>query len=207
MDRAARSRWLGVAAMAGLSFFFVTALTLQLMRADLDWVTTPLSFYLLGPYSGWLVGAYFGLTAAILCVGVGLYTTLEGRARSLLASLLFAVGGACVGVVALAHTDTSSAQHTVVGFVHNLAALMAFLCVSVAMPLQSWHFRHDGRWRAYFLRAFTLAALNFTSLLVYAADVFPRGTAQKFVILLIVLWLMLAARWLTRVPPASTSTP
>jgi hypothetical protein len=189
--------------MAGLSFFFVTALVLQVLRADYDWVRTPLSFYLLGPYSGWLVGAYFGLGAAILAVAAGLHDALAAAARSLLPLLLFALGAVSVCIVALAHTDTSAAELTATGFVHNFAALAAFLCVSVAMLFQSWSFRLDGRWRTHFVRAVLLAALNFVSLVVYALDVFPRGATQKFVILLIVLWLMLAARWLTRVRPAN----
>ncbi|HSC47369.1 MAG TPA: DUF998 domain-containing protein, partial [Gammaproteobacteria bacterium] len=162
----------------------------------------PLSFYLLGPYSGWLVGAYFALAAAILAVAAGAYDALGSPARSALPLLLFALGAVSVCIVALAHTDTSAGELTTTGFVHNFAALAAFLCVSVAMLLQSWNFRRDGRWRPHFARASLLAALNFLSLVVYAMDVLPRGATQKFVILLIVLWLMLAARWLTRVRPA-----
>ena len=202
MDKGSQSRWLGVLAMAGLSCFFATALVLQVLRADYDWITTPLSFYLLGPYSGWLVSAYFALAAAILAVAAGAYVALEPPARSALPLLLFAIGAVSVCIVALAHTDTSAAELTPTGFVHNFAALAAFLCVSVAMLFQSWHFRLDGRWRPHFVRASLLAALNFVSLVIYAMDVLPRGATQKFVILLIVLWLMLAARWLTRVQPA-----
>ena len=204
MDRASWNRWLGVVGMAGASAFFVTAFVLQLLRSDFDWVAIPLSFYLLGPYSGWLIAAYFALSLAILCIGAGLYSA-GGPNRSALPLLLFAAGAVCVSVVALAHTDTSSEQLTPVGFLHSLAALAAFLCVSLAMPLQSWGWRRDPRWRPHFLRAFSLALLNAAALVVYALDVFPRGATQKFVILLIVLWLMLAARWLTRLPPGSAA--
>jgi len=151
------------------------------------------------------VGAYFALGAAILAIAAGTYGALEPPARSALPLLLFALGAVSVCIVALAHTDTSSAELTPTGFVHNFAALAAFLCVSVAMLFQSWHFRLDLRWRPHFARAFLLAAVNFASLVVYAMDVLPRGATQKFVILLIVLWLMLAARWLTRLRPARSA--
>jgi hypothetical protein len=205
VHRDSKARWLGVLAMAGLSFFFATALALQVLRADYDWITTPLSFYLLGPDSPWLVAAYFALAAAILAVAVGTYSALESPARSALPLLLFAIGAASVCIVALAHTDTVPGMPpTPHGLLHDLTAALAFLCVSVAMLLQSWRFRLDSRFRSYFPRAFPLAVMAFAALLVYALwGALPRGAAQKFVILLIVLWLMLAARWLTRLRSAN----
>jgi len=196
-------RWLGVAAMLGLAFFFITSLALQFARTDLDWYNTHLSFYLLGPYSGWLIGAYSALAAAILCVGVGAYLALDAATRRRLPLILFVVAAASVCVVALAHTDTHETPGpTTHGIVHNVAALAAFLCVTFAMLLQSWGFRGDSRWRRHFTPAFVLAAGAFIALWFYGLwTALPRGASQKFVILLIVLWLMLVSRWLTRLPP------
>ena len=201
MQKNATCRWLGVIAMLGLAFFFITSLVLQFARTDLDWYTTAISFYLLGRYSGWLVAAYFGLGAAILAVGLGAYLALGTAARRL-PTVLFAVGAIAVCVVALAHTDTHESGHTVVGAIHLLAAATAFLCVTIAMLLQSWSFKHDPRWKAHFLRAFVLAVVTFVALWLYALwHALPTGATQKTVILLIVLWLMLVSRWLTRLPP------
>lgn len=201
MQRNATCRWLGVIAMLGLAFFFITSLVLQFARADLDWYTIPISFYLLGPYSGWLVAAYFGLAAAILAVALGAQLALSSAARRLPAAL-FAVGALAVCVVALAHTNTAESGRTLHGYIHNLAALVAFLTVSVAMLLQSWAFRVDARWKSHFRMAFGLAAVTFAALLLYGLwSELPRGAAQKTVILCIVLWLMLVSRWLTRLPP------
>jgi uncharacterized membrane protein len=101
-------------------------------------------------------------------------------------------------IVALAHTDLPGGPApTGHGLLHNLAALLAFLCVSLAMLMQSLRFRHDPQWRPYFRLAFALALLTFAALLTYALwTALPRGITQKTVILLIVLWLLLAARWL-----------
>jgi hypothetical protein len=201
MQRDAVCRWSGVVAMLGLAFFFITALVLQFARPDLDWYTMPISFYLLGPYSGWLVAAYFGLAAAILAVALGAHLAL-GRAASHLPTALFAVGAVAVCVVALAHTNTADSGQTMHGYIHNLAALMAFLTVSVAMLLQSWAFRSDLRWKNHFRTALSLAAVSFAALLLYALwSELPRGATQKTVILCILLWLMLVSRWLTRLPP------
>ena len=203
MQKSTLSYWLGALAMPGLMFFFVTALVLQFLRLDLDWVTTPISFYLLGPGSAWLIAAYFALGAAILCIALAFHLSLDPPARSPLALALFAIGAVSVCVVAVSHTDThASPGPTLHGIVHNLAALIAFLTVTLGMLLRSWTFRADPRWRRYFPKGFGLASLTFVALLLYGLwSAPPRGAAQKFVILLIVLWLMLASRWLTRQAP------
>jgi hypothetical protein len=203
MQKHAACRWMGVVAMLGLAFFFIVSLVLQFARPDLDWYTAPISFYLLGPYSTWLIAAYFALAAAILCVAVGSYLALEPPARLVLPLMLFVIGAVCVCIVALAHTDTPhTPRPNPIGVIHNLAALLAFLTVCMAMLLQSWSFRQATVWRAYFIKAFGLAAAAFITLVCYGLwKELPRGASEKTVILLIVLWLMLVSRWLTRLPP------
>jgi hypothetical protein len=188
----------GVLAVLGLAYFFAASVVLQFLRNDYDWIATPISFYLLGPYSGWLIAAYFALAAALLLVGWGLYRDLAADARSAAPLLLFAVGAGALCVVALAHTDTAEGPHpTFHGVLHNLAAALAFLSTTVAMVLQSWRFRHDPRWRRHHLRALALSGAAFVALWVYALwSALPRGASQKAVILLIVLWLLFASRWL-----------
>lgn len=193
----------GATAMPAVTFFFVTALSLQFLRPDLDWLGSPISFYLLGPLSGWLMAAYFALGLALLLVGLGLHLALAAPARRVLAPLLFGLGAASLWAVALAHTDTlRDPAPTVHGLLHNAAAALAFLSVCVAMLLQSWCFRADPAWRPRFRGGFGLALAAFASLWLYALwGALPRGGAQKFVILLIVLWLLLACRWLMRSRP------
>ena len=189
----------GVLAVVGLDLFLAVALLLQYLRSDLDWITAPLSFYLIGPHGGWLVAAYFALALSLLAVGWGLHADLLPAVRSRLALLLFATAAACVCIVALAHTDLPGAGRlTPMGTLHNAAATLAFVTASFAMLLQAWRLRHDPRWRAQHPKAFVLAVLIFAALLAYALFPWlPRGITQKFVILLIVLWLLMSARWLT----------
>ena len=189
----------GALAVLGLQFFLVVALVLQYRRSDLDWVTAPLSFYLMGPYSAWLINAYFMLAACILLVGFGFHRELTPEARSGPTLLLFSVSALCVCTVALAHTDLPGTAHfTPQGLLHNSAAILAFVSAASGMLLQAWRLRYDPRWRPRHSRALMLALLIFAVLLAYALlKQLPRGAMQKSAILLIVVWLLMAGRWLT----------
>jgi hypothetical protein len=189
----------GALAVVGVEFFLGVAVVLQYLRADLDWVKAPLSFYLIGPHSGWLIGAYFMLAASILLVGLGFHAELAPPARSRLTLLLFAVSASCVCTVALAHTDLPGGAHlTPEGRLHNGAAILAFISASLGMLLQAWRLRYDPRWRERHRRALMLALLTFAVLVVYALLTWlPRGAMQKSAILLIAAWLLMSGRWLT----------
>jgi hypothetical protein len=188
----------GMLAVAGVEFFLATAVVLQYLRADLDWVKAPLSFYLIGPHSAWLISAYFILAASILLVGLGLHGELSPPARSLPTLLLFVAAALCICTVALAHTDLPGGAHlTPEGRLHNSAAILAFVCAPLGMLLQAWRLRYDPRWRVHHRRALTLALLIFAVLLVYALHWLPTGAMQKSAILLIVLWLLMTGRWLS----------
>ena len=189
----------GALAVLGLEFFLIVAVLLQYLRPDHDWITTPLSLYLIGPYSSWLVAGYFALAASIFLVGWGFHLDLAPPVRRRPILGLFGLAAFSVCTVALAHTDLPGVAHlTPQGMLHNTAAIVAFLAAGVGMLLQAWWLRYDARWRARHPTAFVLAVLAFVALWVCAlVPWLPRGAAQKFVILLIVLWLLMSARWLT----------
>ena len=189
----------GVLAVVAAEFFLATAVVLQYLRVDHDWVTTPLSFYLIGPHSGWLIAAYFALAVALVMVGLGFHLDMPPQRRSRWAPWLFGVSALCLCIVALAHTDLpGAARFTPVGLLHNSAAILAFLSASLAMLLQAWWLRYDARWRGRQRPALFLAALIFAALWVYTLlPSLPRGAMQKSVILLIVLWLLMTGRWLS----------
>lgn len=189
----------GALAVLGLEFFLAVAVLLQYLRPDQDWVTSPLSFYLIGPHSGWLVAGYFALALSIFLVGWGFHIDLPPPVRSRPTLWLFGIAAFCVCTVAVAHTDLpGTAYLTPTGRLHNTAAILAFVAAGVGMLLQAWWLRYDARWRARHRKAFLLAVLAFAALWVYVlCPWLPRGITQKFVILLIVLWLLMSARWLT----------
>ena len=188
--------WLGRLALTGVLYFFVASAVVQVLRPDYSIMGTPLSFYLLGPYGGWLHSAFYALAVAIVLLAVACYIGSQPQARSAAPLTLFALGAAGVVVTAVFPTDTTS-HLTRHGAIHVAGAIVAFVCVSVAMLLQSWRLRQDARWRPRFHPAMELAAFEFVVLWWYALLDFPaHGFMEKLTILLILLWLALAAWWL-----------
>jgi hypothetical membrane protein len=184
--------------MPVLAYFLGASLVLQFARADYDWIDAPLSIYLIGSGSGWLVAGFFALGAGILGVGLGLHTHVQPTPLKSTALGLFIVAALATCAVALVPTDLPGGPNpTLHGMLHFAVASLAFLSISMAMLVQSWCLRGDPHWTRYFRKAFGLAVLTFVSLVVYALwRALPRGVSEKLVIMLIVLWLLNASHWL-----------
>lgn len=199
-QRAGADRF-GVLALLAVVCFALTALVLQWLRTDLDPWRAPLSFYLLGRDSQWLVAAYWVLAAGLLALGIGYRRALAGIAGRDLSSLLFVVGGLALALVTVFDTDVQGRAPSLHGFLHGLCAASAFLCTGVAMLSQSWCLRRAPGWRRRAWPALSLAVLAFVALWL---DVFWRlpwrGAEQKAVIALYLLWLGAASWWLLRRP-------
>lgn len=202
------ARVLGAIALLGVATFAVVCTAVQFLRSDYSWIGMPLSFYVIGPYGGMVQASYFALAPGLAALGTGWYLALERRARSSAPLLLFVVSGVALGVTAIKTTDIPGGSHTLHGLMHVVAAATTFLCVTVAMLLQSWRLRGDPRWRARFRSAFVLACIAFVALWAEALiKPVPRGLGEKIVIVLILLWLWRAAWWLVRGSRPADITP
>lgn len=201
----AQVRGIGTLAFLCVLAFAAVAIALQGVRADLDWVRAPLSFYLVGPHAWWLQAAYIALAIALAMLGAGYYGASPAPSRRILPMALFVVGALALGVTALAETDLGGGRvRTTAAHVHAIAAPVAFLGTTLGMLVQSWRFRADPRWQRHFAMAFGLAVFCFVALWVHALwRELPRGLSQKVVIVAILIWLALAGQWLRRTP-AST---
>jgi len=190
-------RMCGGFALAGVLFYFLVAAVLQFLRPDYSFMGTPLSFYLLGPYSGWLHVAFYALAFAIALLAIGCRIASTPQARSAATLVLFMLGAAGVVGTALASTDTSD-KLSVHGSIHLLAAAVAFIATSLGMLIQSWRFRQDPAWAPHFRPALELAAFEFLVLWLYTLAHTPAsGFMEKLTIVLILLWLGQVAVWLS----------
>lgn len=191
---ARRDGQVALLAAGALVLFIATALWTQWARQDLDWVQATLSLYLHGPWGLALRTAYCVLALAIMLLAAVLYTGSRSPLRSAAAPLLFVVAG--LGLMGVAIGDSWMPEHAplLAPFVHGLAANTAFLCVSVALLLQSWYLRADPHWQRWAVAAWWWAWLCFV--LLWAHVLWrgpPRGAGQKLVIAAIVLWLLVVA--------------
>lgn len=193
------NRTLGLITLMGVATFAVICGGAQVVRGDYDWIRVPLSFYVLGPYGRVVEASYFALAPGLAALGVGWYHALDRGARSAAPLLLFVIAAVALVVTAVEFTDIPERPQTLHGHVHVIAAGVTFLCVTVAMLLQSWRMRHDPRWRPHFRGAFALAAITFIALWTYAlVKAIPRGLGEKTVVALILIWLWCAGWWLAR---------
>jgi hypothetical membrane protein len=192
-------RHLGTVALCGMLAFATICLAAQWLRPDLDWTRVPMSFYLIGPYGGLVRGAYFLMAASLVLIGSGWYLALSRRSRSAAPLLLFSIGAVSLCVTALQRTNTAGLPPTFEGYVHGVASQTAFLCTVTAMILQAMRLRRDPAWRHWFAPASGYAIACFAALWIQALwRELPRGSSQKFLMLAIVLWLIVAARALRR---------
>lgn len=200
------SRWpaqhhgrVAMVTLVALALFVATALWTQWARDDLDWVQATLSLYLHGPWGLALRTAYCVLALAIMLLAVSLYANSRSPRRSAAAPLLFWV--AALGLMGVAIGDSWLPERAplLAPLVHGLSANTAFLCVSVAMLLQSWYLRADPRWRDWAAPAWWWAWLCFALLWLHVLwRGPPRGAGQKLVIAVVVVWLVSVAWQLWR---------
>ena len=184
-----------------MAVFVLVCGAAQFLRSDLDWIAAPLSYYLSGPFGTAVIAAYLALSAGLIALGLGFRFALAMPARSIVPMLLFVVAGLGLALTALSEPAKLYGDADVWDVVHRLSAMTTFLCVTVAMLLQSFWLRFDPRWRGSFAFAFALAAAAFAALWMYSlVHSLPRGLAQKAVIALILVWLgwaSFALRWRT----------
>lgn len=186
----ARARIFGLVGATGVATFALICTAMQFARTDLDWIASALSNYLIGPYGDVVVIAYLILAVAIVAIGSGLYRYSMSVARSAGPLFLFVVSGVTLAITALSEPAKAYGHPVEWEMVHLAAAETTFLCITVAMLLQSWWMRRDSHWRGGSAFALTLAAAAFVALWIYALwRSLPRGLSQKTVIVLILLWL------------------
>lgn len=199
------ARAFGAVGLAGVAAFALVCGAVQVLRTNLSWSAAPLSYYLTGAYGDGVIASYLALSVALAAIGLGFRRALRGRARSAAPLLLFLVAAFALALTALSEKAKAFDAGGGWALVHLLAAQTTFLCVTVAMLLQSWRWRGDALWRRYSARGLALAALAFAALWLHAlVRGLPRGTSQKAVIVLILAWLAWASFRLWRTSSSSS---
>lgn len=190
------TRGLGAIALISFMFISVTCVLVQFLRTDLNWVSTGMSIYMMGPYGWWVRASFYAPAPGIVALAAGWYRALDRRARSVIPLILFVIAATALCIVASFDPDTTRWPVTLHGTIHQWAAFATFLCITTAALPQSLRFRFDARSREQFIEATAIASVSVVYFWVYALTPIPRGLGEKAVIALVLAWLWRAAWWL-----------
>ena len=180
-------------AVTGLAYFAVSVLALHGLRADYDPVIETVSQYAVGPYGYIMTAAFFALSLSVVGLALGLLRGVAPVPR--VAGALLGVAGVCVFLVAVFPIDRTHDARPISELVHNAAFMASFFATIVSMLILTAHFRQDARWHPF---QHISLALSLTALVGFVAfmgtyDTPWRGAVQRFSIVTILLWLMLAS--------------
>lgn len=198
------SRSSAIRALAGLMFlavlFFIGICTAaQLWRTDLNWIRTPLSTYLYGPDCVYVQAAYYLMSIALLGFAWATYHATAAELRSGLAATLFAAAGLILPVVAATELFRHTKYGDLARTTHQVASPATFLWLSFGMLLLSSRWLRDPRMKK---GGHAGIALAWAATLVLWFQVLvpglPKGFWEKLAIVLILLWLGWAARYMMR---------
>jgi hypothetical membrane protein len=203
-DRPARvdtiSSACGGIALVGVAAITVICLAVQFFRTDLNWITTEMSIYVIGPWGSFVQASFFAPAPGLAALGFAWHHTLLRRQAGSFASFaLFVLAAVALCFTGAFVPDKTAWPVTIHGAIHQWAAFGTFVFVTTAMVLQSWWFRYDPHWRKHFPDAFALAMVTIVYFWIYALiKPIPRGIGEKAVIGLVLLWVWRAAWWLVR---------
>jgi hypothetical protein len=187
-------------ALAAVVIFTLVCGAVQFLRSDLDPLRAPLSFFLTGDYGAFVRAAYYALAAGLVALGIAAYRTSNPARRSAAPLLLFVIAGIAlvpVAVTELFATD-GGAHAAFARYLHGVAAETTFICVTVAILLQSLWWRRDPAFVPGRVARIVLSFAAFAMLWVNALlRIGLAGLMQKVLIALILAWLALAA-WQTQ---------
>jgi hypothetical protein len=194
------SRALARFALVTVVLFTLVCGAVQFLRPDLDPLRAQLSFYLTGDYGALVRAVYYALAAGLIALGFAAYRASNPARRSAAPLLLFVIAG--IALVPVAVTETfaidGGTRAPLARYLHGVAAETTFLCVTVAMVLQSLWWRRDPAFVQGAVPRIVLAMAAFAMLWVNAlVHVGAAGLMQKILIALILVWLGVAA-WQTQ---------
>jgi hypothetical protein len=132
-------------ALAGLSIFPLLVVALNVIqRGHYHPLSQAISELALGR-DGWLMAiAFCSAATGMLSLAIILRRTIPG---SIVAPALLTISALLTYVSAFVHTDGENAKTTLHGEIHQIAGILTFVLVIVAMFVSSRRFRRDPAWQ------------------------------------------------------------
>lgn len=187
-------RPLALTAETGIGLFAGSVILLHRLRPDLDPATRYISEYAIGPYGKLMTAAFGALALGSGALTVALAREKTAAPRSPLGLALLGGFSAGMSVVGLCPTDLSlpGAAKTRTGRIHDLAGLIAFRSIALAMLVISHRFGRKARWRTLRLPGLALGLLGSAAYL-WLHRSRRQGWPQRTFVTIFALWLALVA--------------
>ena len=204
-------RTFGLLAIASVAYYVLAVLAMHFLQPELDPLTVPMSVYVLGAYGFLMTTTFFVLCAGLLGVGFGLIRTLPRTRLTTVAVALTVIASVGFLIAGIFPTDWPPPMRSTSSQLHGLGGLLAFPAVTIAAVLFSLKFRSDEYWRRASVAALALStgiAATFASFYVLIAASIAEGVedrapdflglAQRVFLALLLVWMILVGRHLTR---------
>ena len=137
--------------LGGIAALCLIAVALHVMRPDIDPIQYTVSNYAHGPYGFLMTAAFFVFAISLLVLTSGLSQTIVSQRKTRAGIFLLAI--ACLGIIVagIFPVDPNMVQfpRTIVGTIHFLASMIAFLCIACAIVVISLALKKDERWHAF----------------------------------------------------------
>ena len=143
----------------------------------------------------------FGIGAVALAAG--LRKSAKGSWGSLVGSILVGLFGIGVLIDAVFPLDPGGRMVTAAGTVHLMAALVAFVCMIVAMFVLSRTFKQSARWRSLWQVSLVLALAALAAFFLPSSGEWA-GLFQRVFVGIVISWMVIVAIRLRSTVPRPT---
>lgn len=208
----ARSRRrLGRVVGIGVAYFGGAIVALHVLRPDVDPASAVTSEYAVGPHGALMTSAYFALAGALVALGIGLGRALSRRVADTPGIVLLFLAALGTAVAGLAPVDVGAPRPvTLEGWLHRIAAIVAFASMTGGPLLLVRWFRCNADWRGLAWLGAVTGVLGLVGLACIQLVLLERGlagAAQRAVLVLVVAWMLASAHRLITTAAHETDTP
>ena len=196
-DDAVLRRALAWAVLGSVGYFVVIIALLHGLRPDVDAIARVTSEYAVGPYSVLMTSAYFVLALALASLGLALARAHPGSTRLTAGIGLLFLAATAVVAAGFFPVDVGAPRPiTPTGWVHRIAAIIAFASMAAGPLVLAGAFRRGAAWRGVARLGRVVGALGLIGLAAIQLVFLDRGlagAAQRIILALVLTWMAAVA--------------
>ncbi len=181
-----------LASLCGNIIFLIAFILDHILRSNLSVLSSFVSEYAEGDY-GWI------MTVGFLSLGISqlflIAALLQNLAASKTSIITFGVWCSGLFLVAIFPADLPGEQPSIAGIIHNIAALLAFINIGIAMIEWGFTFRKNKNWQSMVKLSWFFGIISISLFIIFLLS--PpsfSGLAERVLIIWDILWLLLVIR-------------